>query len=89
MLGTTIANILNLIQIIMKSKRVDCTYCQNFVDPKQVDENNLISKVVIPAKCQLGKRVMFRMPVYTYSQMAQDSGGWFRYCNDFKELEAS
>ena len=66
----------------MKAKRVDCADCALFIPPVPVEPDNLISDISKPG-CKLGKRVMFRMPKRAHSQMSQDWGGWFRYCEDF------
>jgi len=69
----------------MKAKRVECDKCQNFIDPEFKDFYTVTNK----AKCKLNKRVMFRQPVplHASSYMAQDWGGYFRYCNDFKPID--
>lgn len=59
--------------------RVECDKCEHFIPAVLKDEGNLISPWIKSAKCKLGKRVMFRMPVDRL-----DSGGYFRYCSDFK-----
>jgi hypothetical protein len=60
-------------------KRVDCLECEHFIDPIQQDPYNLLSKVIRKPACDLGKRVMFRQPRNYF-----ESGGFFRYCNEFK-----
>jgi len=69
----------------MKLNRVECDTCQHFTDLVQEDPNNMMSKQIAPAKCGLGKRVMFRMPAY----FGFYEGGWIRYCNDFKLKETA
>jgi len=73
----------------MKAKRVECDQCQYFVNVGLEYEHDLMSKIMSTAKCKLGKRVMFRMPVplHASSQMAQDWGGYFRYCNEFMKIK--
>ena len=72
----------------MRPKRVDCGNCINFLSPNWKTSFNIIKLTTNEkAKCSLGKRVMFRVPIKAYSQMAQDCGGWWRYCNEFKQKE--
>lgn len=68
-------------------KRVDCQNCTNFIHPVMEDEGNLISKVKVKAKCKLGKRVMFRNPIFNRptSMVAVNDYGWIRYCENFKK----
>jgi len=66
----------------MKRNRVECDTCQHFTDLVQEDPNNMMSKQIAPAKCALGKRVLFRRPIYWQVY----SGGWIRYCNDHKQI---
>jgi len=67
----------------MKAKRVECDNCQNFIEPEFVEIGDKISWTVkIKAKCKLNKRVMFRMP----DNLHLDNMGYFRYCNDFKQM---
>jgi hypothetical protein len=73
----------------MKTKRVECDKCEHFIDVTFKDEGNLISDIDTTAKCKLGKRVMYRKPDMGFSGYPFDTGGYFRYCGDFKELEAS
>ena len=61
-------------------KRVDCINCIKFIPPEFKEPLNLMSIIKVNAKCKLGKRVMFRQPKDFY-----DSGGWFRYCEDFND----
>ena len=66
----------------MKAKRVECDQCKNFIEPK-LTVNGMIKS---NAKCELGKRVMFRMPIFSrptnYNSM--NDYGYIRYCNEFK-----
>jgi len=72
----------------MKAKRVECDKCQNFIQPDFKISFNLIKLTKEEkAKCKLGKRVMFRMPDMGFSGYPFDSGGYFRYCNDFKPIK--
>jgi hypothetical protein len=64
----------------MKAKRVDCQNCANFGTTRK------LKPLKITASCKLGKRVMFRMPKQYDAVVYLDSGGWFRYCNDFKQM---
>ena len=67
----------------MKSKKVDCFFCEYF-EPPVFDEsldNSFISKIVKPAKCKLGKRVMFR--TNGHPDLANYNVGYFRYCSQF------
>jgi hypothetical protein len=68
-------------------ERVDCGYCSNFVQPVFEEENNIMSNIKEKAKCKLGKRVMFRQPIFsrTTSMAAINDYGWIRYCEDYKE----
>ena len=61
------------------NKRVECDQCSNFIYPVHENEDDLLAKVIIKAKCKLGKRVMFRQPRHVH-----DDYGYFRYCNDFE-----
>jgi len=63
-------------------KRVECDKCEHFIDPQFKG----FYTVTVKAKCRLGKRVMFRTPVKASSYMAQDWGGYFRYCNNYSSL---
>ncbi len=65
----------------MRPNRVDCQYCKNF-KPVVTKDDNLIGKTLEKAKCKLGKRVMFRMPTSDYHW---DTGGYYRYCNEYKK----
>lgn len=69
----------------MKVKRVECDKCKNFIQVTFKDEGNLLSDINTKAKCRLGKRIMFRMPDMGFGGYPFDSGGYFRYCNDFKQ----
>lgn len=66
----------------MKPKRVECSWCKNF-QPVIMKDHNLISDIFAKAKCKLGKRVMFRMPTSDYHW---NTGGYYRYCNEFEKL---
>lgn len=72
----------------MKAKRVDCDQCVNFIDRILKDKENLISDILSKPKCKLGKRVMFRMPVFLnqFSYNPVYEGGYIRYCNEFEKL---
>ena len=59
----------------MKTKKVECDECQNFIEPK-LTVNGMIKS---NAKCELGKRVMFRFGIYDGFGC-----GYPRYCNEFK-----
>lgn len=69
----------------MKTKRVECDECKNFIKPK-LTVNGMIKS---NAKCKLGKRVMFRMPIFSrpanYNSI--NNYGYIRYCNEFKAKE--
>ena len=69
-----------------RPKRVDCQNCEYFLNPGFADELDLFSKMTNPPRSELCKRVMFRNPKISTSHMAQDWGGWFRYCNDYSNL---
>ena len=64
--------------------RVECNECKNFIKPIQKEEDNILSKILVNAKCKLGKRVLFQKPK-TNSYF--DCGGYFRNCNDFLKAE--
>jgi len=68
----------------MKTKRHECDKCANFIDPEFKDPHNLISPVKVKAKCKLGNRVMFRMPIPYDTHIDLEKMGYFRYCNEFK-----
>lgn len=72
----------------MKTPRVYCDECENFILPIFKEENNLISPIIENAKCKLGKKVMFRQPIFNRptNMVASNDYGWIRYCNEFKEL---
>lgn len=70
----------------VKAKRVECDPCQNFTPATFKDEGNLLSDISTKAKCKLGKRVMFRNPDMGVGGYPFDTGGYFRYCNDFKQI---
>jgi len=72
----------------MKAKRVECDKCVNFIKPAY-EEYGFISPMISKAKCKLGKRVMFRMPIFANqaSYTPIYDGGYIRYCNDFKPIE--
>ena len=73
----------------MKAKRVDCIDCLNFImDEFEKFGNKESYKVVSRAKCKLGKRVMFRMPIFLnqFSYNPVYEGGYIRYCNEFEKL---
>ena len=63
----------------MKKNRVDCNECEHFIKP--IFSDNLLEKPLINAKCDLGKRVMFRKP----KSLKSYDFSWIRLCNDFKE----
>ena len=60
-------------------KRVECNQCKNFIQPEWKDDGDMFPQIIKNAKCKIGKRVMFRMPKDNF-----DSGGYYRYCDDFK-----
>lgn len=68
----------------MKPKRVDCANCQNFEPPvfDETESNSFVSKIVKTAKCNIGKRVIFRLVCSKYQPKEI---GWFRYCDEFKK----
>lgn len=61
--------------------RVECNECKYFIEPIQEDSENLLSKILVKAKCELGNRVMFRKPKTIHYT---DIGGYFRNCKEFK-----
>jgi hypothetical protein len=67
----------------MKPARVNCENCSNF-EPLVLEDENLIGKIFSKAKCKLGKRVMFRLPNMSMVGYPFNSGGYFRYCAEFK-----
>ena len=73
----------------MKPKRVECDKSKHFTDVTFKDEGNLLSKIDTTAKCKLGKRVMYRKPDMGFSGYPFDTGGYFRYCNNFKEPDVA
>ena len=66
----------------MKAKRVDCTYCSHFVKDVLEDENNWFSKIKDRAKCNLGKRVMFRFSRNIMIDFTKV--GYIRYCEHYE-----
>jgi hypothetical protein len=73
----------------MKAKRVNCECCVHFVYPVFEDEHNMISPIKENAKCKLGKRVMFRQPIFPRetSMVAINDYGWIRYCSEYNNLK--
>lgn len=69
----------------MKPNRHNCHDCQNFIRPVFDDnyENKFISKVIEKAKCKVGKRIIFQC----YPKNPEVVPGYFRYCDEFKEIE--
>lgn len=66
----------------MKAKRVDCTYCSHFVKDVLEDESNWFSKVKDKAKCNIGKRIMFR---FSRNGMIDFRNvGYIRYCEHYE-----
>jgi len=65
----------------MKQPRQECDLCQNFIEPV-LSERGFIK---VRAKCQLGKRVMFRIP--TDWRNGWKDMGYFRYCDEYKQIE--
>ena len=63
--------------------RVECTDCKKFILPIMEDEENLMSSIIVKAKCELGKRVLFQSPK---TKHYYDTGGYFRYCDDFEQV---
>ena len=72
-------------------QRVECNMCERFIGAKFVDDKDYVfSEMIEPAKCKLGKRVMFRMPKlnkWGASGLHYDDGGYIRYCNEYKEMK--
>lgn len=66
----------------MKPKRVQCDSCQNFIWP-ELDKHGLTKT---KAKCQLGKRIFFRLPARFH--INEDDWGWIRYCYEFKSIKS-
>ena len=60
-------------------KRVDCSECSHFVEPVFNLDEDWDFNVIEKAKCKLGKRVMFRIPMHNHAD-----GAYPRYCNEFK-----
>lgn len=69
-------------------KRVECDKCEHFVPAAYKNDMNLISKPKSKAKCELGKRIMFRIPkfLHHFSYVPFYDGGYIRYCDDFSSL---
>ena len=66
----------------IETKRVDCNYCLHFVADIHEDENNLFSKVKEKAKCNIGKRIMFRFSrngIIDFRNI-----GYIRYCEHYE-----
>lgn len=64
-------------------KRVHCDKCEHFIKPSFKVSFGIINlKPEEKAKCELGKRVMFRNPT---SSIDEDYG-YPRYCSDFSNL---
>lgn len=70
----------------MKAKRVDCMYCEKFIEQVLEDENNIFSPIKEKAKCKLGKRIMFRQPIFNRptNMVASNDYGYIRYCEDYE-----
>lgn len=66
-------------------KKIYCDECINFVDRVLIDQKNLLSGTKENAKCKLGKRVMFRVPLFhNNAYRPYYEGGYVRYCNEYK-----
>lgn len=64
----------------MKPPRHNCQTCVNFIYPELTKHGMIKTN----AKCSTGKRVAFHMPIKAkdwFNEM-----GWFRYCDEFKEI---
>lgn len=64
-----------------KAGRVECSDCKYFIPPILKDENNMFSDIETNARCEIGKRVMFRKPKGRYPYLTDY--GYIRYCNEF------
>ena len=64
-------------------KRVDCQKCKNFIPPIIDNNDFVLFHIKQNAKCELGKRIMFRQPKDFFNS-SLNSFGWIRYCDDFK-----
>lgn len=67
-------------------KTVNCENCHNFKPPEFEDQSNLISKVKVKAKCDKGRRLYFRQPIYGKSFIPVNDWGYVRNCNQFKQI---
>ena len=71
----------------MKTKRVDCVDCANFISPDFKISFDIIKlNESEKAGCKLGKRVMFRIPKFSRptNMVPYNDYGWIRYCNEFE-----
>jgi len=71
-------------------KRHDCIECTHFIAPVFKEPGNLLCiDEIRTAKCALGKRVMFRKPIYVRetSWNTFNDSGYIRYCNDFEAIK--
>lgn len=68
----------------MENARVECNECCHFIKPVQKEEDSIFSKILVNAKCKLGKRVLFQKPK---TDSYFDCGGYFRYCADFSHIK--
>ena len=67
-------------------KRVYCDECIQFIDIVFIDDKVLTSGIKEKAKCKLGKRVMFRVPLFHgNAYYPYYEGGYVRYCDKFEK----
>ena len=60
--------------------KVNCANCENFTPPIKENPNYFFSKIIVKEKCKIGKKLRFSIPKNTL-----EYGGWFRYCENYKE----
>lgn len=65
-------------------KTVNCEDCRNYIAPTA--DFNDIRKIILKAKCNLGKRIMFRMPK-SYDYNLIEDYGYRRRCDQFKPID--
>lgn len=64
-------------------KKHECEYCSHFTPAQFELQSDWTSNIVAMAKCNLGKRVMYRIPTVNDGWQ----GGYYRYCDEFEQID--